>query len=207
MAYDVKQVIAKLQQWESYSSQYRLPVWEDIPDMGLYMEQVTGLLLGYLNVPLPEEREGSVVTASAINNYVRKKVMPKPVKKKYYRRHIAYLIIIYTMKHCLSIPTLQIMLPPDLTDEQMARVYAAYVIQCRVAVKQFKGYTQKAVTELQRLGDEAPAGSIEGFITTTAALSGLSRTLAEQLLRLDDRAAAEPEESPAESADPKNQTK
>ena len=190
MAYDTKQVIEKLRQWESYSSQYRLPAWEDIPDIGLYMEQVTGLLLGYLNVPLPEEREDAVVTASAINNYVRKKVMPKPIKKKYFRRHIAYLIIIYTMKHCLSIPTLQIMLPPDLTDEQMEAVYTAYVVRCRVAVKRFTAYTQAAVTELQRLGDDAPADSVEGFITTTAALSGLSRTLAEQLLRLNDRAPA-----------------
>ena len=197
MAYDMGDVIAKLQQWDSYSSQYRLPAWEDIPDMGLYMEQVTGLLLGYLNVPLPEEREDAVVTAAAINNYVRKKVMPKPIKKKYYRRHIAYLIIIYTMKHCLSIPTLQILLPPDLTDEQMAKVYTAYVLRCRAAVKQFKSYTQAAVKEFERLGDDAPAGSIQGFITTTAALSGLSRTLAEQLLRLNDRAPTKSDETSA----------
>ena len=197
MAYENRQVIAKLHQWESYSSQYRLPTWDEIPDIGLYMEQVIGLLVGYLNVPLPEERGGSVVTAPTINNYVRKKVMPKPIKKKYYRRHIAYLIIIYTMKHCLSIPTLQIMLPPDLTDEQMAQAYTAYVARCRAAVKRFSSYTQAAVAELERLGDKAPADSIEGFITTTAALSGLSRTLAEQLLRLNDR-AAESDETPAD---------
>ena len=205
MAYDREQVIAKLRQWESYSSRYRLPTWDEIPDLGLYMEQVTGLLLRYLNVPLPEDREEPVITATAINNYVRKKVMPKPVKKKYYRRHIAYLIIIYTLKHCLSIPTLQIMLPPDLTNEQMERVYAAYVARGRMAVGHFATYTQAAREEIEKGGAEAQ--SPEDFITTTAVLAGLSRTLAEQLLRLNDRAATSDETLAEDSADSQHQTK
>lgn len=192
MAYEKEQVIAKLRQWETYSSGYRLPAWDEIPDMGLYMEQVTGLMLGYLNLPLPEEGEGATVTATAINNYVRKKVMPKPIKKRYYRRHIAYLIIIYTLKHCLSIPTLQILLPPDLTDEEMKREYTAYVARCRVAIQRFVLYTQWEQKKLAETADQ-PCDSPEDLITTTAVLSGLARALAEQLLRLNDQ----PPESPA----------
>lgn len=186
MAYDNKQVIEKLRQWESYSSGYRLPAWDEIPDMGLYMEQVTALLLEYLNLPRPEGGEDAAVTAPAINNYVRKRVMPGPINKKYYRRHIAYLIIIYTLKHCFSIPTLQILLPPDLTDEEMEREYTAYVARCRVAIQRFVMYTQWEQKKLVADGDESPCDSPEDLITTTAVLSGLARQLAEQLLRMNE---------------------
>lgn len=192
VAYDKDQVIEKLRQWEGYSSEYRLPEWDEIPDIGLYMEQVTGLMLSYLNLPLPREGDDPAVTATAINNYVRKKVMPGPIKKKYYRRHIAYLIIIYTLKHCLSIPTLQILLPPDLTDGEMEREYIAFAARCRVAIRRFEMYTRWEQQKLIQGEDGQPCDSPEDLITTTAVLSGLARALAEQMLRLNDSAPGAP---------------
>ena len=118
MAYDKALIAGKLRRWETYLNNYRLPFWEDIPDFGLYMEQVISLLRSYLDYLPPELKEEQVVTAAAINNYVRKRVMPVPVKKKYYRIHIAYLIMICTLKQSLSIPTLQTLVPMDLTQEQ-----------------------------------------------------------------------------------------
>lgn len=52
-------------------------------------------------------KEEQIITAAAINNYVRTKVMPGPNKKKYYRIHIAYLIIICSLKQNLSLAMLQ----------------------------------------------------------------------------------------------------
>ena len=43
-------VAAKLRRWEKYLNEYRLPKWEDIPDLGLYMEQVIALLSKYLEI-------------------------------------------------------------------------------------------------------------------------------------------------------------
>ena len=84
-------VAAKLRRWEKYLDNYRLPEWEAIPDFGLYMEQVIDLLKQYLDYLPPELKEEQFITASTINNYVRTKVMPEPIKKRYYREHIAYL--------------------------------------------------------------------------------------------------------------------
>ena len=42
--FDNDLVAAKLRRWEKYLERYRLPSWEDIPDIGLYMEQVIILL-------------------------------------------------------------------------------------------------------------------------------------------------------------------
>ena len=56
--------------------------WEMIPDFGLYMDQVVTLLSGYLDYMPPELKEEQVIAPAAINNYVRKKIMPEPVKKR-----------------------------------------------------------------------------------------------------------------------------
>ena len=64
MAYDKALIAGKLRRWETYLNNYRLPFWEDIPDFGLYMEQVISLLRSYLDYLPPELKEEQVVTAA-----------------------------------------------------------------------------------------------------------------------------------------------
>ena len=86
MSCDKELIIHKLERWDRFITNYHLPDWDSIPDLGLYMDQVVVLLVQYLSFirPFPAARE-SFVTSSAINNYVRLKIMPAPVKRKYYR--------------------------------------------------------------------------------------------------------------------------
>lgn len=49
MVYDKGLVAGKLRRWEKYLNEYRLPKWEEIPNIGLYMEQVLALLCEYLD--------------------------------------------------------------------------------------------------------------------------------------------------------------
>ena len=108
MLYDRELIVHKLARWENFISNYSLPAWDAIPDFGLYMEQVVTFLSDSLSfVPVPEEPKDRLITAAAINNYVRLKLMPAPVKKRYYRIHIAYLIMIFTLKQSLSIQDVQ----------------------------------------------------------------------------------------------------
>ena len=62
MAYDKALIAGKLRRWEKYLIGFRLPAWEDIPDFGLYMEQVVDLLKRYLDYMPPELKEEDVVT-------------------------------------------------------------------------------------------------------------------------------------------------
>ena len=73
-----------------------LPRCNELPDLELYMDQVTSLIGRYLK----DDRE---LTASMVNNYVKHKAMPAPVRKKYTREHLAYLIVICTLKPVLPI--------------------------------------------------------------------------------------------------------
>lgn len=102
MSYDKALIAGKLRRWEKHLMRFRLPEWDEIPDFGLYMEQTVDLLRKYLDYLPPELKNEEVVTSSAINNYVRRGIMPGPIKKKYYRPHIACLLMICTLKQSLN---------------------------------------------------------------------------------------------------------
>ena len=112
--------------WENYIGNYALPTWEQIPDFGLYMEQVVTFLKNCLSYMETSSEAESIITASAINNYVRKKIMPQPVKKRYYRTHIAYLIILCALKQSLSIAEIQSMIPAEAGEEELKVFYTEF---------------------------------------------------------------------------------
>lgn len=174
-------ILQVLRSWEESLSNYTLPRWEEIPDFGLYMEQVIVLMGQYLSVLPDEERAEPPVTAAAINNYVRIRVMPKPQKKKYYRIHIAYLIVICTMKQGLSIAKLQKMLPPNLSEEQVHAFYDEYSHRCHLSARYFVEQVHERGAQL--LSQDPPA-SLNELICLLIALSSFSRQLAEKLLTL-----------------------
>lgn len=128
MNFDNDLVVGKLRRWEKFLAAYRLPEWDAIPDFGLYMEQVVQLLKQYLDYLPPELRQTEPITAAAINNYVRTKLLPEPRKKRYYRIHIAYLIMICTLKQSLRLSMLQTLLPGDLAEEDVKKAYAAFAL-------------------------------------------------------------------------------
>ncbi len=123
--------------WENYIGNYALPSWEQIPDFGLYMEQVITFLKNCLNYMERSTNDDSVITASAINNYVRKKLMPQPVKKRYYRTHIAYLIILCALKQSLSIAEIQSMIPIEAGEEELKKFYTDFTEQHKRAAGYF----------------------------------------------------------------------
>ena len=60
-------VAGKLRRWETYLDDFKLPKWNEIPDIGLFMDQVITLLTQYLDYLPPELKEDSLPTASAVN--------------------------------------------------------------------------------------------------------------------------------------------
>lgn len=83
----------------------RLPRWSELPDLELYMDQVLSLIERYLRSYPGFDGKG--LTASMVNNYVKLGVMPAPVKKKYTRVHLAYLIVICVLKASLPIDSIR----------------------------------------------------------------------------------------------------
>ena len=81
--------------------EFSLPSYEHIPDVGLYLDQVTKYINGYL-----EQLGDYALTPSMISNYVKKGLLSNPVKKQYDREQIAYLFFIAVAKTVLSLDAL-----------------------------------------------------------------------------------------------------
>ena len=83
----------------------------EIPDISLYMDQVTT----YMDEHLKQSRrrdEDKILTKTMINNYAKNKLLPPPEKKKYAKEHIMLLILIYYYKGTLSLQDIQMILQP-----------------------------------------------------------------------------------------------
>ena len=88
---DVKRRTAEMLQ------QFHMPRYNELPNMGLYLEQTTK----YINTCLAPL--GCLeITPSMVSNYVKKGLLPNPIKKQYYAEHIAYLFFVAIAKNMLS---------------------------------------------------------------------------------------------------------
>lgn len=85
--------------------EFRLPRYEEIPNVGLYLEQTAKYVNEYYQ-PL----SGVSITGSMISNYVKKGLVSSPVKKQYSREQIAYLIYIALAKSVLSLDNIRLMI-------------------------------------------------------------------------------------------------
>ena len=186
MKFDREVVAAKLRRWEKYLYNFQLPEWERIPDFGLYMDQIIGLLTEYLDYLPPEIKSDRIITAATINNYVRMKIMPEPVKKKYYRIHIGYLIMICTLKHSLSIAMVQKLIPADIDESDFQNIYEGYAERHRRSAAKF-------IEQVKEIGEplfhpENMEGEVSmdvsDLIYDYAVLTGFSKLLMEKLVLL-----------------------
>ena len=105
----------------SIFGQIRLPRWAELPDLELYMDQVLGLIQRYLGSYPGFDDKG--LTASMVNNYVKLGIMPAPVRKKYTRLHLAYLIVICLLKSSVPIAGVQKMIAAELAHSDAETAY------------------------------------------------------------------------------------
>lgn len=170
MNFDNDLVVGKLRRWEKFLAAYRLPDWDAIPDFGLYMEQVVQLLKQYLDY-LP----------------------PEPRKKRYYRIHIAYLIMICTLKQSLRLSMLSTLLPGDLPEEDVKRAYAAFVLRHQRCAKYFIEQVRLTAAAMfdREVTTELNVRDTPEMIVSAAILSGFTNLFAEKLVLLEGKTLAD----------------
>ena len=84
---------------------------EDVPDIPLYMDQITT----FMETKLSECKrypDDKLLTKTMINNYTKNKLIPPPEKKKYSKEHLILLIFVYYLKDFLSIGDIKSILQP-----------------------------------------------------------------------------------------------
>lgn len=88
----------------------------DIPDIDLYMEQLTNFIDTNLEGQ-KRNKEDKILTKTMINSYTKDGLLMAPKnKKKYTKSHIILLILIYHLKQILTINDIKILLKPILKD-------------------------------------------------------------------------------------------
>ncbi|MDO4521486.1 MAG: DUF1836 domain-containing protein [Erysipelotrichaceae bacterium] len=101
---------------------FSMPAYEQIPDVGLYLDQVAKFINSFLTA-FPE----MTVTPSMISNYAKQKLISRINKKTYNRQQIAALIMIALSKTVISIDHVKQMLEElRQTDETLEEAYTLF---------------------------------------------------------------------------------
>jgi hypothetical protein len=171
---------------------HRLPSWNDLPDIDLYMDQVIAFMRRYIGGV--SEAADKILTPAMVNNYVKQKIMPAPVKKKYSREHLAYLTVICVLKQVLPIASVQ---------EVMSNLLETYTVPelLNLFAAMYKERWDRAVDSMSnqlKSDEEKKSGRDKSHITQNilayAVDSYSERVIAEQLLAIvsntDDTASA-----------------
>jgi hypothetical protein len=87
----------------------------EIPDLDLYMDQVTTFFDDRLQ-HLKRDEEDKILTKTMINNYTKAGILMPPKNKKYSKRHLILLILIYYLKQILSISDIRSIITPILNN-------------------------------------------------------------------------------------------
>ena len=80
---------------------------EDIPEIDLYMDQITTFMDEHLHSSKRFE-DDKILTKTMINNYTKNDLLPPSFKKKYSKEHMILLIFIYYFKNFLTISDIKI---------------------------------------------------------------------------------------------------
>ena len=182
MQYDKQQVADKLYRWEHFLDSYRLPEWDELPQIELYLDQVIALVNNYVGFFVYDPAEEKLLTPSMVNNYVKLRLIPAPVRKKYGRKHIALLLMVCTFKQSVSMAAMSEMLPPD-DEEQIHQEYvrftASYLRISRYVVQQAKASAAPIYDEASNTGTE-----VSDLVVGSAIAASFARLLAGKLIAL-----------------------
>ena len=100
----------------------RLPEWDELPDFGLYMDQ----LVTYVARSFPGISGRLDLTSSMINNYVKAGLIDKPTGKKYSREALAQLLMISLMKVSTPLDVMNKILHPE-SGTETKEMYCSFV--------------------------------------------------------------------------------
>jgi len=135
--------------------EFRLPRWEKLPEIELYLDQVVKYLEDYL-APFHTDKSEKLITKTMINNYVKHGVLKPPVKKKYTKSHMAHLFVICLMKQVYSI-----------NDIKVLNRLALGIAPVEISYNKFCDALEKAVEcafENKEYIDEEPIGKIRRLL-------------------------------------------
>ena len=121
----------ELKELKERLSQERPAQWRDLPDIGLYMDQV----VSYMPRQLISYAGRDALTPAMVNNYIKDGLLPRADGKKYGRTHLAYLTAICALKRVLSVRETKALLHAAAEGEEDWALYAKFLGQMDMALE------------------------------------------------------------------------
>jgi len=103
-------VADKQQEFTSRLKSFQPTAWEQIPDLGLYMDQVITFIERQCKELFMDGDR--IFTPSMVNNYVKIGLVERPVAKKYGREQLAQLLMICILKQSISAENMKSLVQP-----------------------------------------------------------------------------------------------
>ncbi|MEH7129693.1 DUF1836 domain-containing protein [Neobacillus drentensis] len=164
---------------------------DEIPQIDLYMDQVIQLFENKFNETKRYE-DDKVLTKTMINNYAKGKLIFPIQNKKYSKRHLILMSLIYQLKGALSINDIKVTLQginQKIIQKEMEleSFYSSYLNLTRQNVEDFKADISERVKDVNEEITEDEKGKSADLeqvlmISSLVHMSNLYRKIAEKLV-------------------------
>ncbi|MEA4848759.1 MAG: DUF1836 domain-containing protein [Clostridiaceae bacterium] len=166
----------------------------DIPDIELYMDQVTTFIenkLGYNKRTLKDK----ILTKTMINNYTKSKILLPSKNKRYNRQHMILLLLIYYLKQILSINDINILFAPlfeNITSSKdgmdyLESLYNSFLDVKEICNSDLKNILSQKLELINEKAENIPGESKETSkilltVLMLVATAGIQKRIAEKII-------------------------
>ena len=176
-------VLKQLLEWTEEISEYEMPSWASLPDIDLYMDQVISYMEKQTDIFIQDNKD-KLISPAMINNYVKSGMIPRPVKKRYSREHIGYLLAACILKQVLPIPHIAKLMSSQTDQMDMPEVFEEF----RTAQHSAMCEVSKVVKESVDRMDQSSPGDFENDLNMLAlkltATANANKIAAEHIIYL-----------------------
>lgn len=162
---------------------------EEIPDLEIYMDQLTTYLDKRLSF-YSREAEAPFITRSMVNNYSKARLLPPPVSKRYSRIHMMVLSLICQLKRLFTIQDLGRLLAPVSQEKQTEGLYRLFLEAQREVFARTPEITKELLAPRDEEGDGLEEKS--ALVVQLAVRAQRDLLLAEKLLDAIPQGEEEP---------------
>ena len=129
---------------ETEQLDFYIPRWNELPEIDLYLDQVVTFIDKYLNKYISADeknqedkdiKNSTCITKTMINNYVKQNLIEAPIKKKYNKKHIAYLFVICILKQVYSINDIDRLIKLSQKEYSIDRAYNTFCHALESSIK------------------------------------------------------------------------
>ncbi|GAA0084048.1 DUF1836 domain-containing protein [Clostridium sp. MB05] len=113
---------------------FHCPRFDELPKVSLYKEQVITYIEDVLSV-ININSDEKLLTPTMLNNYVKQKVVYPPKDKKYDEKHLAYLIVVCTLKQVFTLKEICTLINKQINTCPIEEAYDFFCIELEKALK------------------------------------------------------------------------